>query len=67
MYFDGASFREGSGVGILLISHVDEVVTLMYKLEFKSTNNIVEYEVLVLGFREEKVLNIQELTVFQDS
>ena len=38
MYFDGASFREGLGAGIMLISHVDEVVTLIYRVEFEVTN-----------------------------
>ena len=39
----------------------------MYKLEFEATNNIDEYEVLVLGLREAKDMNIWELAVFVDS
>ena len=61
------SSREGSGVGILLIYHVDEIVTMMYKLEFEATNNISEYEALVLGLRGYKDMNIRELAVFRDS
>ena len=38
----------------------------MYKLEFKTTNNTVEYEALILGLREAKYLGIQELAVFGD-
>ena len=39
----------------------------MYKLEFQTTNNIVEYEALVLGLRDTKDLGIQQLAIFGDS
>ena len=67
MYFDGASSKEGVGAGVLLISAGGEVISLMYKLEFKTTNNTVEYEALILGLREAKELGIKELVVFGDS
>jgi len=67
MYFDGSSPREGSGTDILLISPSEEVITLFYKLDFETTNNIVEYEVLVLGLRAAKVMAIDCLAVFGDS
>jgi hypothetical protein len=34
LYFDGASSREGTGAGVVLISPKHEVITLSYKLEF---------------------------------
>ena len=34
LYFDGASSREGSGAGVVLISPTQQVVTLSYKLQF---------------------------------
>jgi ribonuclease HI len=49
IYFDGSSSKEGYGTGIVLIYPSKEVVTLSYKMEFETTNNIVEYEALVLG------------------
>jgi ribonuclease HI len=66
MYFDGSSSKEGFGVGILLISPLKEVITLSYKLEFETTNNIVEYEALVLGLRVAKDMAIDYLAVFGD-
>ena len=50
MYFDDSSSKEGAGAGVLLISAGGEVISLMYKLEFKTTNNIAEYEALILGY-----------------
>jgi ribonuclease HI len=67
MYFDGSSSKEGSQAGILLISPAQEVITLSYKLEFETNNNIVEYEALVLGLRAAKDMAIDSLVVFDDS
>jgi hypothetical protein len=47
LYFDGASSREGAGACVVLISPKNEVITMSYKLEFKTTNNIAEYEALL--------------------
>jgi ribonuclease HI len=67
MYFDGSSSKEGSGDGIVLISPTKKVITLSYKLDFKTTNNIGEYEDLVLGLRAAKDITIDNLAVFGDS
>jgi ribonuclease HI len=67
MYFDGSSSKEGYGAGIVLISPAQEVITLSYKLEFETTNNIAEYEALVLGLRAAKDMAIDSLVVFGDS
>ena len=67
MYFDVSSSRERYGVGIFLISPAQEVIPLSYKLEFKTTNNIAEYEALVLGLRDSKDMDIDSLAVFGDS
>ena len=67
MYFNGSSSKDGEGARVLLISAGGEVISLMYKLEFKTTNNTAEYEALILGLRAAKYLGIQELVVFGDS
>jgi ribonuclease HI len=43
------------------------VITLSYNLEFETTNNIAEYEALVLGLRTAKDTAIDFLAVFGDS
>ena len=67
MYFDGSSSKEGAGAGVLLISPGGEVVRLMYKLEFITTNNTAEYEDLLLGLKATKYLGIQQIFVYGDS
>ena len=61
MFFDGACTRESVGVGIDIISPLKETTHLSFKLDFKKTNNIVEYEALLLGLNVAKEMNIQRL------
>ena len=47
--FDGAFSRAGKGAGIVLQSPNGEVMKFSYRLEFDATNNVAEYEALLLG------------------
>jgi ribonuclease HI len=51
---------------VVIVSPVQEVISLSYKLQFETTNNVVEYEDLVLGLRAAKDLGIEELSMFGD-
>jgi ribonuclease HI len=66
MFFDGASFKEGVGVGVIFVSPTQETISFSYKLEFETTNNVAEYEAIVLGLREAKDMGIEELSIFGD-
>jgi ribonuclease HI len=66
MFFDGASSRESVGDGVVFISPTQDTISLSYKIEFETTNNVEEYEALVLGLRAAKDMNIEELTIFGD-
>jgi ribonuclease HI len=67
MFFDGASSREGVGAEVVFVSPCQETISLSYKLEIETTNNVAEYEALVLGLRATKDMGIEELTVFGDA
>jgi ribonuclease HI len=67
MFFDGASSREGVGAGVIFVSPAQETISLSYKLEFETTNNVAEYEALVLGLRAAKDMGIKEIVVFGDA
>ena len=67
MFFDGDSSREGAGAGVFFVSPVQETISLSYKLEFEITNNVEEYEALVLGLRDAKDMGIEEISVFGDA
>jgi ribonuclease HI len=67
MFFDGASSNIGAGVGVVFQSPSQEAISLSFKLEFEVTNNVKEYEALVLGLRAAKEMGIREVAVFGDA
>lgn len=67
MFFDGSCSKEGAGAGIVLISPLKESFTFSFKLEFETTNNVAEYEALLIGFKKAKDMNISEIFVFGDA
>jgi ribonuclease HI len=67
MYFDGASNRHGSGIGILLVSPTDSHIPISIKLQFSTTNNMAEYEACILGLEATISLGIKVLEVYGDS
>jgi ribonuclease HI len=56
--FDGACSQEGAGAGVFFVSPTQETISLSYKLEFETTNNVAEYEALVLGLRAARKMEI---------
>jgi ribonuclease HI len=67
MFFDGASSSIGTGTGVVFMSPCQETISLSYKLEFETTNNVVEYEALVLCMRNAKEMGIREMEMFRDA
>jgi hypothetical protein len=47
--FDGSHSSSRSGAGVVLTTPSGEVLYHSYRLEFRCTNNVVEYEALILG------------------
>jgi ribonuclease HI len=54
-------------VGVVLISPSKKTSHLSFKLDFKVTNNITEYETLLLGLNATKEMDIKRLQVFGDA
>ena len=67
MYFDGASAQNSAGTGVVLISPSKENIHLSYKLDFKTMNNLVEYEALLLGLKATKDMGIMCMNIFGDT
>jgi len=69
MNFDGASSWEGSRVGVLFVSpSCNKTILFSFRLHFEidSTNNVCEYEALVLGLEIARKLKIKHLVVYGD-
>jgi len=66
MLFDGACSRETAGAGVMLISLKQENTHLSFKMAFQVTNNIAEYEALILGLNAAKDIEIRNIKVSGD-
>ena len=64
MYFDGESAQNSAGVGVVLSFPSKENIHLSYKLDFKTTNNVAEYESLLLGVKVAKEMGIMCMKIF---
>jgi ribonuclease HI len=67
MFFNRASSSVGAGDGVVFVSPCQETISLSYKIEFEVTNNVAEYEGLVLGLRAAKEMGIEGVAVFGDA
>jgi hypothetical protein len=70
MYFDGASSWEGPGAGVLFVAHDDEFIiplSYIFQWDIDYTNNICEYEDLVLGLKAARKSKIENLRVYGDA
>ena len=58
LYVDGSSCSNGSGAGLVLISPEGEKVRYALRLDFLTSNNEAEYEVLIAGLKLAKELQV---------
>ncbi|KAL0340289.1 UNVERIFIED_CONTAM: hypothetical protein Sradi_4545700 [Sesamum radiatum] len=49
MYFDGASHKEGAGAGAVFVTSEGEVLPYSFTLPWNCSNNVAEYQALILG------------------
>jgi ribonuclease HI len=67
MFFDGANTKDSASASVVLISPSKEAIHFSFKLHFKTTNNIAEYEALLLGLNSTKEMGIKGMKVFRDA
>jgi hypothetical protein len=63
MIFDGAARKEGTRVGVWINPLKIGTKLCSYKLAFDCTNNMVEYEALILGLKTLKELGAKRIVV----
>ncbi|GKV48259.1 hypothetical protein SLEP1_g55083 [Rubroshorea leprosula] len=67
LYVDGASNSKGSGAGVLLIGPNGYRSEHALKFNFDATNNMAEYEALLLGLQLALELKLRAIQVYSDS
>ncbi|KAL0463333.1 UNVERIFIED_CONTAM: hypothetical protein Slati_0220900 [Sesamum latifolium] len=67
MYFDGASHKEGAGAGVIFITTDGEVLPYSFTLTQICSNNVGEYQALILGLEMAVDIKQLHLKVFGES
>ena len=67
MYFDGSVATVGAGASVYIISPIKDFKALSYKLTFECTNNVAEYEALLLGLNSLKDMGEKRVQFMGDS
>ncbi|XP_022895322.1 uncharacterized protein LOC111409511 [Olea europaea var. sylvestris] len=67
LYFDGAARSYGAGVGVVFITPHDLVMPYSFALTEKCSNNVAEYQALIIGLETALDIDIHQLEVFGDS
>jgi len=66
--FDGSVNKLGAGVGVWIHNtHENHAEGHAYRLNFKCTNNMAEYEALLLGLKLLKTLGAEKVSILGDS
>ncbi|XP_060183387.1 uncharacterized protein LOC132613398 [Lycium barbarum] len=67
MYFDGAAQRDGTGAGVVFVTPQGEVLPYSFTLTQRCSNNVTEYQALILGLEMAVDMKQLQLQVFGDS
>ncbi|KAG9453317.1 hypothetical protein H6P81_006221 [Aristolochia fimbriata] len=67
MYFGGAARRNGAGAGVLFVLPKDDLLPYSFVLTQNCSNNVGEYEGLLLGLGIAVEMEIPQLEVYDDS
>ena len=67
MNFDGAHSISWKGAGVVITSPRGQVFNFSFRLQFEATNNVAEYEALLLGLEIAKDMGIKMLNIKGDS
>ncbi|XP_015075475.1 uncharacterized protein LOC107019515 [Solanum pennellii] len=67
MYFDGAAHRGGASAGVVFITSQQEILPFSFILKQCCSNNVAEYQALILGLEMAVDMKQLHLQVFGDS
>ena len=64
---DGASKQTGAGLGLQLKAPIGEIIEQAIRLDFPSSNNEVEYEVIITGIDLAICVSSEKIIIRSDS
>ena len=67
LYIDGAYGAQWSGIEIILIGPSKVIIKYTVQIKYNATNNIAEYEALLMGLRLAIEVRAEHLKVYSNS
>ena len=67
MFFDGVARRDGAGARVVLISPKKHILPYSFVLVDLCSNNVAEYQTLILDLQMAIEMGIKDLDVYSDS
>ena len=67
LFFDGATRKDGAGAGVILVTPEEEVLPYAFTFTENCSNNVAEYQALMMGLEMAIELKITRLKMFGDS
>ncbi|KAF8087329.1 hypothetical protein N665_0589s0010 [Sinapis alba] len=67
LHVDGSSSKQGSGIGISLMSPTRKILEQSFQLQFHASNNEAEYEALITGLQLAHGLKLLHIHTYCDS
>jgi ribonuclease HI len=67
MFFDGAAHREELGASVVFVSPQKHMLPLAFRLDEPCSNNVAEYEALIVGLQMAFDMKISYFEVYRDS
>ena len=67
VHADGASNKQGSGAGVLLITPEGDILDTALRFHFHANNNEAEYEAIIAGLRITNDMGADQVVVYNDS
>ncbi|CAM8911187.1 unnamed protein product [Rhodiola kirilowii] len=67
MFFDGAVRRDGAGAGVVFVSPENHLLPFLFTLTQLCSNNMAEYQALLLGLQMARQIRIDEMDIYGDS
>ena len=67
MFFDGAARREGTGAVVVFVSTQQQILLYLFSLSELCSNNVAEYQALIIDLQMAIKMGILELEIYGDS
>ena len=67
MFFNGATRWEEAGAGVVFVSPQRQILLYSFSLSELCSNNVAEYQVLIVGLQMAIKIGISQLEIFGDS